>query len=84
MRNCSPTAWSWAVYLDSYLDAGDLDEAVESMYASGDYAYDDPDHHGTPAERANAWSVGMYGTSAAGYYNQSGAPANCITGYWRY
>lgn len=40
------------------LEAGDLDEAVWAAARVGDFAYEDPQHHGTPEERVRAFSVG--------------------------
>ncbi len=80
--DCLAGAWSYAVYLDNHLEAGDLQEAVESMFASGDYLFDDPQHHGTPEERTAAWTLGLYGSTAVGYDDQYGQPRNCIKAYW--
>jgi predicted metalloprotease len=40
------------------VEAGDLDEAARALYALGDYEYDAPDHHGTPAQRRAAFRRG--------------------------
>jgi|tagenome__1003787_1003787.scaffolds.fasta_scaffold20481731_1 predicted metalloprotease len=54
--------WS-GVYLRAKLDAGQLEEGdpEEAIWAAarvGDYAYDDPGHHGTPDQRVAAFKVG--------------------------
>ncbi len=54
--------WS-GVYLRAKLDAGQLeegdpDEAVWAAARVGDYAYDNPTHHGTPDQRVAAFLVG--------------------------
>lgn len=63
--------WS-GVYLRAKLDAGQLEEgdpeeAVSAAARVGDYAYDDPGHHGTPDQRVAAFTVGY----------DSGQPSDC-------
>jgi uncharacterized protein len=63
--------WS-GVYLRAKLDAGqleegDTDEAVWAAARVGDYAYDNPTHHGTPDQRVAAFRVGY----------DSGQPITC-------
>ncbi|MGL5032593.1 MAG: neutral zinc metallopeptidase [Microcystaceae cyanobacterium] len=45
------------------LEAGDVDEALKFAFASGDHAYWDKGHHGTPAEREQAFRLGLTGNS---------------------
>lgn len=49
------------------VEAGDLAGAGEALYALGDYAYDNPDHHGTPKERQHWLTVGF----------EAGDPTKC-------
>jgi uncharacterized protein len=63
--------WS-GVYLRAKLDAGQLEEGdpEEAIWAAarvGDYAYDNPTHHGTPDQRVAAFTVGY----------DSGQPITC-------
>jgi predicted metalloprotease len=49
------------------LEAGDLTEGTRALYALGDYEYDAPDHHGTPAQREASFRRGF----------RSGDPDRC-------
>jgi predicted metalloprotease len=49
------------------LEDGDPEEAVFAAARVGDYAYDDPGHHGTPDQRVAAFNVGY----------SSGQPSDC-------
>jgi uncharacterized protein len=44
------------------LDPGDIDQAIDISYASGDPSstpWYDPDAHGTPSQRAGAFAMGF-------------------------
>ncbi|MGL5035129.1 MAG: neutral zinc metallopeptidase [Microcystaceae cyanobacterium] len=41
------------------LEPGDLEEGVFAAKISGDYEYNDPQHHGTPKQRVNAFLKGF-------------------------
>jgi hypothetical protein len=40
------------------VDANDLQEAKVTAWLVGDYAFDDPGHHGTPRQRTAAFTAG--------------------------
>jgi len=65
--DCMAGAWGYAVYQEGKLDEGDVEEAVNTAFAVGDFDLTNPQHHGTPNERAEAWASG-YG---------SGDPSSC-------
>jgi uncharacterized protein len=77
LADCFAGVWAYSVYLDSYLEAGDIEEAIAAVGVIGD---DDPSSpHGTPAERQNAFSLGFYGSQANPV---GGVPGNCIAAFW--
>ncbi|WP_247195630.1 neutral zinc metallopeptidase [Streptomyces sp. GESEQ-35] len=78
MADCFSGVWAATKYTDGTLTAADFDAAVESREKAGDVNFTDPDHHGTPQERANAWKLGYFGPNNAGY-----DPQNCISEFWR-
>lgn len=41
------------------LDPGDIEEGLFSAFFHGDYQVYDPNHHGTPAQRAEAFATGF-------------------------
>ena len=41
------------------LEPGDLEEGIFTAKISGDYAYNDPEHHGTPKQRVKAFLKGF-------------------------
>jgi predicted metalloprotease len=65
--DCMAGTWAYAVYRRGRIDDSDVDEAVNTAYAVGDFDLTNPQHHGTPDERARAW--------VAGY--RSGDPSDC-------
>ena len=65
--DCMAGTWGWAVYVEGRLEPGDVEEAVATALAVGDFDYTNPQHHGTPDERRAAW--------LAGY--SSGDPSDC-------
>ena len=57
--DCLAGVWAATKYLQGdMLDDTDLAEAIASRFEGGDNAIDDPQHHGTGAERVNAFNVG--------------------------
>jgi uncharacterized protein len=65
--DCMAGAWAYAVYREGLLQDGDVEEAVGTAYAVGDFDLTNPQHHGTPDERADAWTRGY----------DSGDPSDC-------
>jgi predicted metalloprotease len=62
-------AGNWAKNADDEhrLESGDLDEALNSALAVGDFDTTQPGHHGTPEQRKEAFTAGF----------QSGDPTTC-------
>lgn len=78
MADCFSGVWAGARG-EGNLTVADFEAAVESREKVGDDEFANPDHHGTPQERANAWKIGFFGLS-----NNAGSyPENCISEYWR-
>jgi predicted metalloprotease len=65
--DCMAGTWAFAVYQRGRIDDSDVDEAVNTAYAVGDFDLTNPQHHGTPDERARAWVTGY----------RSGDPSDC-------
>jgi uncharacterized protein len=65
--DCMAGMWANHAYYQGILEFGDPEEGAATSAAVGDYEVNDPNHHGTPAERAAAWMLG---------YN-TGDPAEC-------
>jgi uncharacterized protein len=59
--------WGNSVYRAGRLKPGDVREAMDTALAVGDFDYGNRNHHGTPAERRDAWVTGF----------RSGDPADC-------
>ncbi len=66
--DCMAGLWANSAYQLGLLEPGDVEEALATVLAAGDFEYDDPQHHGTPQERRDAWLTGY----------RSGAPSACI------
>lgn len=75
IADCFAGVWTYSVFLDNYLEAGDTEEALNALEAIGDNL----GSHGTPEQRKNAFLIGFTGTQA---YPQGGVPENCIKAYW--
>jgi predicted metalloprotease len=62
-------AGTWANNADQRhkLEDGDVQEAIDAALAVGDFQSDNPSHHGTPEQRADAWQTGF----------EAGDPAAC-------
>jgi predicted metalloprotease len=65
--DCLAGLWGNSVYREGKLGAGDVEEAISTVLAAGDFDTSNPQHHGTPDERRAAW--------LAGY--RSGDPSRC-------
>ena len=75
IADCFAGVWAYSVFLDNYLEDGDVDEAVNALEVIGD----DLGSHGTGAQRQNAFLVGYAGTTEA---PGGGVPGKCIDQYW--
>jgi predicted metalloprotease len=56
--DCLAGVWSNAKYYQNVLEGNDIDEAVTTASAVGDYEFTNPGHHGTPEQRSAAFMVG--------------------------
>jgi predicted metalloprotease len=65
--DCYAGTWANHAYKNNELDDGDVEEAINAAEAVGDFDASNPQHHGTPEERANAWTTGF----------QAGDPSAC-------
>ena len=65
--DCMAGLWGNSVYAEGRVDKSDVEEAVRTAYAVGDFDYGNPNHHGTPDERRDAWLTGF----------RSGDPQDC-------
>jgi predicted metalloprotease len=77
LADCFSGVWAYAVYLDGYLEVGDIEEALAAVAAIGDF--NPASRHGTPTERQNAFSIGFYGSQANPV---GGVPTNCMQAFW--
>jgi predicted metalloprotease len=57
--DCYAGTWAKSADLENRLENGDVDEAVNAALAVGDFDTASPGHHGTPEQRAQAWSTGF-------------------------
>ena len=65
--DCMAGLWGNAVYRAGRYDERDVEEAISTAQAAGDFDYGNAQHHGTPDERRTAWLAGF----------QTGDPAQC-------
>ena len=65
--DCMAGLWGNSVYAEGRIDRSDVEEAIRTAYAVGDFDYGSPNHHGTPDERREAWITGF----------ESGDPRDC-------
>ncbi|GAA2100059.1 hypothetical protein GCM10009841_14420 [Microlunatus panaciterrae] len=81
IADCFAGVHTYALSLgtDGSLDPGDVDEALNALAAIGDQGDGGTDPHGTPAERKNAFQIGLYGSQAD---PRGGVPANCTKAFW--
>jgi predicted metalloprotease len=59
--------WGNSVYREGRIQQSDIEEALSTATAAGDFDYGNAQHHGTPDERRAAWLDGF----------QKGDPAVC-------
>jgi predicted metalloprotease len=57
--DCMAGLWGNSVYYQGLLDPGDVEEAMSTALAVGDFDLQGEQHHGTPEERQQAWSLGF-------------------------
>jgi predicted metalloprotease len=73
--DCYAGTWAQNAYRENRLEDGDVQEALDSALAVGDFDATNPNHHGTPEQREEAWYSGF----------ESGDPSACSryldTGY---
>jgi predicted metalloprotease len=65
--DCMAGLWANSVYRAGRVKEGDVEEAISTALAVGDFEVESEEHHGTPAERRRAWVLGY----------DSGEPAVC-------
>jgi predicted metalloprotease len=59
--DCLAGAWGNSVYRQGLLQPGDVEEAINTALAVGDFDVSNAQHHGTPEERRDAWLLGFDG-----------------------
>jgi len=57
--DCYAGTWAQSASREQRLEDGDVQEAVDAALAVGDFDTDNPNHHGTPEQRKEAWSRGF-------------------------
>jgi predicted metalloprotease len=65
--DCLAGTWGASVYRAGELQDGDVQEALSTVTAVGDFEVGSTQHHGTPQERRDAWLLGF----------ESGEPKSC-------
>jgi predicted metalloprotease len=65
--DCMAGLWGNSVYREGKIQQSDIQEALSTATAAGDFDYGNVQHHGTPDQRRAAWLDGF----------QSGDPATC-------
>ena len=65
--DCYAGTWAKSAYKENRLEDGDVQEALDAALAVGDFATNNPGHHGTPEQREAAWNTGF----------ESGDPSSC-------
>ncbi|WP_354698722.1 neutral zinc metallopeptidase [Paraconexibacter sp. AEG42_29] len=65
--DCMAGVWGASVYREGLLTDDDVQEALSTTLAVGDFEVGSPQHHGTPEERRDAWQLGF----------ESGEPSVC-------
>jgi predicted metalloprotease len=66
--DCMAGSWGNSVYEEGLLQPGDVEEAMDTALAVGDFDVSSANHHGTPDERRAAWLSGF----------RSGDPSVCL------
>ena len=59
--DCMAGLWGNSVYRAGRIKPGDVEEAMSTALAAGDFDYNNAQHHGTPQERRAAWLLGYEG-----------------------
>jgi uncharacterized protein len=67
--DCFAGVWANSAYYDGSLEPGDVEEALATAMALGDFAPHASDSHGLPTERRDAWLSGY----------SSGSPETCMS-----
>jgi predicted metalloprotease len=57
--DCMAGLWGNSVYHQGLLEPGDVEEAISTALAAGDFDIYSAGHHGTPEERRDAWTEGF-------------------------
>jgi len=57
--DCFAGAWGNSVYVEGRLEPGDVEEAMATALAVGDFDVGNDQHHGTPEQRRAAWLEGF-------------------------
>jgi predicted metalloprotease len=65
--DCYAGTWANSAYKEKRVSDDDVQEALDAALAVGDFATDNPGHHGTPEQREEAWNTGF----------KSGDPSTC-------
>ncbi len=66
--DCMAGLWANSVLREGRIKPGDVEEAVSTATAAGDFDYTNEQHHGTPEQRRDAWLLGY----------ETGEPARCF------
>jgi uncharacterized protein len=64
--DCLAGAWGNSVYKQGLLQPGDVQEAINTALAVGDFDVGNAQHHGTPEQRREAWLLGFEGGNPSG------------------
>jgi predicted metalloprotease len=65
--DCMAGLWGYSVYRQGKVSEADVQEAIDTALAVGDFEFGSAQHHGTPEQRAQSWLLGF----------QSGDPSVC-------
>jgi predicted metalloprotease len=57
--DCLAGSWGNSVYKQGLLEPGDVEEAINTALAVGDFDVGNAQHHGTPQQRREAWLLGF-------------------------
>jgi uncharacterized protein len=57
--DCLAGSWGNSVYRQGLLEPGDVQEAINTALAVGDFDVHNAQHHGTPEQRRDAWLLGF-------------------------
>lgn len=66
--DCLAGAWAANAASRGVVNTQDVEEAQVTAWLVGDYAFDDPGHHGTPAERRDAFTAGYESLGSCRHY----------------